>query len=384
MDRLDMSRAYAATASARIATRLVFFVAGFAIACLAPLIPAIKEQLEVNSAQFGGLLFFIGLGSIIAMPVSGLISARRGARVVTILSGLVIVVTLPVLASSGHVALTAASLFVFGGALGSLDVAMNVHGAQIETREARPLMSGFHALFSVGGLCGAGIATMFLSVGLSAALVGAICGAIALVIHLIGAPRFVQQPSAAPVPFALPRGVVLVIAVLSSITFLLEGAVLDWGALLIIERDLAIAQNAGIGFILFSVAMVAARLSGDLIVSRAGERATIITSGLIMVGGIALLLGATAPPAALSGFAVIGLGAGNIVPILFSAAGKQSVMQPALAITSVTTVGYLGLMIGPALVGVAAEATSLATSFALLAILAFLIPAFAGVVTHKR
>lgn len=364
----------AGTAPARLATRLAFLAAGFALACWAPLIPFAKAGVGADEAQFGLLLLCLGAGSVVAMPVTGWVAARFGARPMILLGGFGMVAVLPLLPLAGIAVLLGAALFLFGAALGTLDVAMNVHAAEIETREARPLMSGFHAQFSLGGFAGSGLMTGLLSLGLApfpAALTGALLTLGAVV---VAAPHLMRARGGPPEPFALPRGLVLLLAVIAAIAFLVEGAILDWGALLIIERNLAEAQSAGLGYMLFSVAMVAGRLTGDRMVAALGDVRTLLAGGMVAILGLAVVLVSAWPPLAMSGFVLVGLGAANIVPVVFSLAGRQRRMPAGMAIAAVTTTGYAGILLGPALVGFAAQATSLATAFWLLAVLLAVVP----------
>ena len=368
------------TAPARLATRLSFFAAGFAMACWAPLIPFAKANVGADEAQFGVLLLCLGLGSLIAMPVTGWVAARYGARPMILLGGLGMVLSLPLLALAGQAVLLGGALLLFGAGLGTIDVAMNVHGAEVENIEARPLMSGFHAQFSIGGFAGAGGITALLSMGFSPA-VAAFCGAaVTLAAVAFAGPRLLRARGGEPEPFVLPRGIVLLLAVLSAITFLIEGAVLDWSALLIVERALTSAESAGVGYMIFSIAMVVARLSGDRLKTVLGEFPILIVGGIATTLGIAIVLTAPWPPGAMAGFILIGLGAANLIPILFSIAGRQKVMPPSHAVAAVTVAGYAGILVGPALIGFAAHLTSLPTAFWLLAVLILLVPLTARVV----
>jgi predicted MFS family arabinose efflux permease len=349
---------------AALATRLAFFGAGFCMAAWAPLIPFVKAQLNASEAQLGLLLLCLGIGSLIAMPVTGAISARRGARGMILLGGFGLVVLLPLLMLSQSALALGAALFLFGASLGTIDVAMNVHGAEVERRTARPMMSGFHAMWSVGGIAGAGTMTGFLSLGLSpqiAAFIGALIAGASLV---IAAPRLLRARGDDSAPaFALPRGIVLLIAGLTAIVFLVEGAILDWGALLSVGRGLLPTEQAGIGFMLFSIAMAIGRLAGDRLVARIGSFLTLFAGGLIVVAGITTMLLAPMAALALVGFFLVGLGAANLVPVLFSAAGRQRIMPPALALAAVTTTGYAGILLGPAMIGFVSQATSLTMAF---------------------
>ena len=378
--RIGQSTDHSATNSARLATRLAFFTAGFSLACCAPLFPFFKESVDVDKTQFGVLLLCLGFGSIVAMPVTGVLAARSGARPFILLGGYGLIAMLPLLALSQTPIALGAALFVFGASLGTIDVAMNVHGAEIEAIEDRPLMSNFHAQFSIGGFFGAGLVTLLLSLSipvLACAIMGAI---VALASMLLARSRFLKVSGKDPEPIVVPRGIVLLLAILAAITFLVEGALLDWGALLIIDLELAEPESAGVGYILFSIAMVMARLTGDRIVERCGEYLVLLVGGSIAILGIASILLSTNSVVALLGFVLIGLGAANVVPILFSAAGRQNLMPPGIAIASVTTTGYAGILMGPALIGFISGASTLAVAFWILALLMVTVPISARLV----
>lgn len=368
-----------ATGPARLATRLSFLAAGFAVSCWAPIIPFAKTSIGADEALFGVLLLCLGLGSVIAMPLTGIISARRGARPMILLGGFGMAVTLPFLALSGHAIALGAVLFVFGAALGTLDVAMNVHAAEVERTERRPLMSGFHAQFSIGGFAGAGSMTALLSFGITPVLASFIGAGLTLVTMTLAAPRLLRARGGDPEPFVLPRGIVLLLAVLAAIAFLAEGAILDWGALLLIEREMTEARSAGLGYMLFSLAMVAGRLSGDWTVARLGEGPILVWGGIATMAGLAVVLLGGTQAVTLAGFVLVGLGAANLVPVVFSIAGRQKIMPAGLAIASVTTTGYAGVLLGPAIVGFVASETSLPTAFWVVTLMMVAYPLTAGI-----
>jgi predicted MFS family arabinose efflux permease len=365
---------YAVTAAARLATRLSFFVAGFSMACCAPLFPFFKESVGADKAEFGLLLLCLGLGSIVAMPISGVMAARRGARPMILLGGFGLVALLPMLTLAETPLALGVALAFFGASLGTIDVAMNVHGAAVEAKENRPLMSGFHAQFSIGGVVGAGLMTLLLSFSVPILLCTIVGAAIALVSMLFARTRFLQSVGEVTESFVLPRGIVTYLALIAAICFLIEGAVLDWGALLIIDLELTAAKSAGIGYILFSIAMVVARLTGDHVVSKLGEICVLIAGSLLAIVGLGIVLVSANLYIAALGFVFVGLGAANLVPIIFSMTARQNVMPAGLAIASVTTMGYAGILVGPALIGFVADATSLPDAFWLLAVLMAIIP----------
>ena len=357
---------YNRTAKARLATRLAFFAAGFSMGCCAPFFPFVKENVSADKSQFGLLLLCLGIGAIIAMPITGILSAKRGSKPMVLLGGLSMVILLPILVIVNSPIILALILFLFGAALGTLDVAMNVHGVEVEQIEKRSLMSNFHAQFSIGGLVGAALMTIFLSFGMPLLLSSIIASSITFFAMILTIKRLLIVNSVKQSKFMFPKGVVLLLAIFAAIIFLVEGAVVDWGALLIIDLELTPIKSAGVGYILFSIAMVIARLLGDKIIDIIGEFKVLILGVITTIFGILTILLSTLPLFALCGFMLIGLGVANLVPIFFSAAGRQKIMPAEIAIASVTTTGYAGILLGPVLIGYVAEVTTLSIAFSLL------------------
>lgn len=371
-------------AGSRLATRIAFFVAGFGLACWAPLVPLAKARLEIDEGSLGLLLLCLGAGSVLTMQLTGAFISKLGARPIIVIGGVGQALLLPFLALAPTVPAMAIALFLFGGFLGLIDVSMNVHAVEVEKRGAKPLMSGFHGLFSVGGFVGALLLTAALS-----AQVSPVTGTIAAAALMIGAilfatPRLIDTPQAEEAPLlVVPRGIVALLALLAAITFLTEGAMLDWGALLLTGNGLLPTAQAGIGYGVFAIAMTIGRLTGDAVVARLGDRRTMFWGGLLAIAGYVVLLTAPFASIALLGFLLIGLGASNTVPVLFRQAGAQTVMPAGLAIAAVTTVGYAGVLAGPAGVGFAAQAIGLPGAFWVLTIMLALVPICATAATRR-
>jgi sugar phosphate permease len=354
----------------RLATRLAFLVAGFGVACWAPLVPFAKERLQVDDGALGLLLLCLGLGSIGAMLLAGVINARRGSRPIILAGGFGLAVLLPLLVVAGSPVSLGLTLVAFGAALGSLDVAMNIHAVEVERAAAKPLMSGFHALFSVGGFAGATLITLLISLNI-APIVSTLLASILMAIAMaFAAPRLLRasHPEKAPL-FVAPRGIVLLLAALALVMFLVEAAILDWSALLVTGKGLVSQARGGLGYSIFAIAMTAGRLGGDSVSARVGDRAILFWGGLATIGGLALVLSAPIVSVAMSGFLLIGLGASNIVPVLFRGAGAQRVMPAGYAVAAITTAGYAGNLVGPAAIGFVAKAAGLPVAFWLLAAL---------------
>jgi len=370
----------------RLATRLSFLVAGFGIACWAPLVPFAKLRLGLDDGTLGILLLCIGIGSVAAMMAAGPLSARYGSKPVILAGGAGLALTLPILAVAPTAAALGFTLLIFGAALGALDVAMNVHAVEVEHGADRLLLSGFHAQFSIGGFLGAGLIAMLLSLGADPFASTLVCAVLMLAAMLVAWPRLlpVRSTGKAEVPlFVRPRGVVILVAVLAAVMFLVEGAVLDWSALLITDKSLLARNQAGLGYTLFSAAMTCGRLAGDWVTARIGDRKTLIGGGLIAAAGFVVLLAAPVAAVALAGFMLIGLGASNIVPVFFRRAGSQTIMPPALAVAAITMTGYAGVLLGPALIGYVASLVGLPISFWMLAALVCLVPLTARQATEQ-
>lgn len=350
----------------RLSTRLAFLAAGLAMAAWAPLVPFAKSRLALGEAELGLLLLCLGAGSLVAMPLTGLLTARYGCRLIVLVSGALACVCLPGLAFAPTPALLGATLFAVGGAIGTLDVAMNVQAVIVERESGGSLMSGFHGLFSVGGFIGAGLMALMLWLGMSpTASTVAISVLVALSLAL-AAPHLLPGADGAgregPL-FVVPHGAVIVIGALCFLSFLAEGAILDWSAVLLTAEQGLDASRGGLGYAAFAIAMTAGRLSGDRVVRALGGKRVLLLGGLCGAAGFFLSVLAPTPWLALAGFVLIGLGASNVVPILFTAAGNQHAMPASLAIAAVTTLGYAGILAGPALIGFVAHASSLSLAF---------------------
>jgi MFS family permease len=358
----------------RVATRVAFLASGIAMAAWAPLVPLAKARTGVDEATLGLILLCLGAGSLVAMPLAGLWSARFGTRRVLLVAAVLTCAALPLLATVVAPVALAASVFVFGAGLGAWDVAMNLQAVEVERAAGRAMMSGFHAMFSVGGIVGASGVSLLLATGVDDGLALTLIAA-TLAIAVFASARGLLSTGSADrkTPFAIPHGIVLAIGLLAAFAYLSEGAMLDWSALFLSTvRDVPVV-HAGYGYVAFSIAMTAGRFGGDRIVQRLGSRATLVASALVAALGLAAV--ALVPLAAvdIAAFALVGIGSANIVPILFTSAGRQTAMPAHLAVPAMSTMAYAGLLAGPAAIGFIAHATSLVVAFALLAVLLVLV-----------
>lgn len=336
--------------------RLTFLLSGMSLGAWAPLVPFARDRAGLEEAQLGLLLLCFGLGSMLTMPLAGMLTTRKGCRFVSLIGGALICCMLPLLATLSSLPALAVALAVFGAGLGSIDVAMNVQGLMVERDHGRPMMSGFHGLFSLGGISSALLMTLLLWLGASPLL------AVAVVVALIAGmllwharylvPHGADDPSA---PFARPTTKVVIVGILCFIALLVEGAMLDWSALFLNRMHQIDLSVAGGAYAVFSLAMAAGRFSGDWLRNRFGAVNLLIGGGLLVMVGFAMAILLEPWPLFLLGFALIGLGLSNTFPVYCSVVGAQTKMPAGLAIAVITGIGYCGILLGPALIGFAAH-----------------------------
>ncbi|ENZ0347893.1 MFS transporter [Morganella morganii] len=356
----------------QMATRALFFVAGFASAAWAALVPFAKLNTGVNDGILGLLLLCLGGGALVAMPLTGVLTTRFGCRKVMTVSVVLLSVTLPLLAEINHTGLLALTLIVFGMGIGITDCAMNIQAIIVEKAAPRPMMSGFHGFYSIGGIAGAGAMSGFMLAGMGALQAAAAVMVICLLLLAFSYKGMLDYawPSEGPA-FAVPRGAVLLIGIICFATFLAEGSVLDWSAVFLTEYRNVPESMGGLGFACFAVLMSLGRLTGDKIVAVLGRPQVVLWGALLAAGGLLLSVLSDNWLMALTGYGLIGLGCANVVPVMFSAIGRQTSMPQAVAVPAVTTLGYLGILAGPASVGLIAYRFTLPA--ALLAVVALLL-----------
>lgn len=354
------------------ASRYAFFLAGCGMGAWAPLVPFAKERAQIGEAELGLLLLGLGTGAMCMMPFVARLANRVGCRSTVYLASAFTAIGLVGLATATSYWVLLAFLLLFGAAIATADVNMNLQGSLVERHHGKQMMSGFHGLFSVGNIFSAGTISLLLWLGLNP-----VQSIVILALGLGAALLFFGRHM---LPFAelegapakkKPTKLVLLLGALCFIAFLVEGSMLDWSAVyLTSNRDME-PNIAGIGYAAFSVTMAVGRLSGDWIVSKLGSRAVLLAGSVLAMGGMGLAVGIDHWIVSVLGFVLVGLGISNLVPIFCSKAGHQTAMPVAQALAIINAIGYLGILMGPAAIGFIAHATSL--SFSLLFTSALLI-----------
>jgi predicted MFS family arabinose efflux permease len=359
----------------------VFFFNGALFGLWASRIPAFAERFALSPANLGLLLLCLAAGAIVGFPLAGRTADLRGARNATMLYGALYIVAFLCLPLAPNVWVLAPILALFGMAHGGQDVAMNAWAAEVERHMARPVMSSFHAAFSLGAGIGAGSGFIAINWGASVVLhfwLGGL-GVTAFFALFAFIPWNSVTGTAEHGPlFALPKGPLLMVGIVGLSSAIGEGAMVDWSALILTAAKGVDQAQAALGYTVFSTLMVATRLAGPILVAQLGPaHTTRVSASSAMIGGL-LVLVAPSLAIALIGFAAFGIGYAMIIPLAFSRAANDPDVPAGRAIASVATLTYGGILIGPPLIGFVAEATSLNGSLWLLIALAGVTLSMAG------
>jgi predicted MFS family arabinose efflux permease len=367
--------------AARWAISIVFLLNGSAIGLWAAHVPVVQARAGIDTGTLGLLLLTIAGGALSCMPLSGWLAGRWGTRAVVLASGWLLALTTMLLMNVDGLLPLFLAAYAFGASNGVLDVSMNANASEVETARGIPTMSSFHGFFSLGGLLGAALGGILIGAGLGDGRGALMAGvAIGIVVALCAPFLLRVAVSRHESHFALPRGPALFLGLLGLLCFAVEGALVDWSALLLKERTKADPATAAFGYSAFSIAMAACRFAGDRLVLRFGAMRVMVIGGLGMFCGLMLAVLSTRVVLSACGFALIGLGAANVVPLLFSAAARIPGMSAGGGLATVATLGYAGLLLAPPLIGSVAAHTNIAVALGVLSLSGIVIAANARVV----
>ena len=369
----------------RLSTRFSFFGLGFATAAWAPLIPFAQQRLHFNHADFGLLLLCSGLGAMLAMPATGKIVQRIGCRVPIGFALLLLAVLLPSLSLWTTPLMMAITLFLFGTAAGSLGVALNIQAVVVEKNSLKSLMSGFHGMASLGGLAGVLTITALLALSISSVMSAFAVSLLLVIIVFLSVPYNIKAVENTLLEASskvkksirqrLPQPLIILIGIACFIIFMTEGAAMDWSGIYLTQQYGVNTAFAGLAYTFFAIAMTTGRFTGDYLIRYFGEKKLLTYSAICATLGLALVSIAPYWWLVLVGYTLVGTGCSNIVPIMFSRAGRQTVMPSAVALSCVSTMAYTGILVGPAFIGMVSELIGLSTVFMALSGLLLLIVA---------
>ncbi|UXE65098.1 MAG: MFS transporter [Chryseotalea sp. WA131a] len=357
----------------RIAVKLIFFINGFIHANMASRFPRMQEIFSINDGTLGFVLLSSSVGALLAMPFTGWLIIRNGSRRITIFSVFLYCIFVPLIPVAPNLTALVVLFFIMGLTAGMLDVSMNSQAVMVEQNQGKPIMTSFHAIFSIGMVAGASCGSLFIKlettlfVHLSIIVTLSVMGAAWARYHLIhDKPKEKEVDGPA---FRLPNAAMVSIGVIAFCCMLGEGAMADWSTNYM--KNIAISGDslAPIGLSAFALAMTLGRFFGDSARLKFGDRKLMVICGLISIAGIALMLSFNNPYSVIFGLFIIGIGLSSIVPIAYSIAGNTKDLPPGVGLAMVTTVGYSGFLFGPPIIGLLANWQTLRIALLFVAIL---------------
>lgn len=357
----------------RIAVKTAFFINGFIFANWVSRLPRIQDLYDADDGTIGLVLLASSIGAVGAMPFSGWVIIKNGSRRITLLSAILYCAFVPIIPVAGNLTLLIVLYFFIGIVTGMLDVAMNAQAILVERDYKKPIMTSFHALFSIGMMMGAASASLFTDFGfdlvshLFIVSGAALLAAVWMSRHLV---RDSPDPTNHDGPlFRLPHKSMIALGIITFCCMIGEGSMSDWSVNYMENIANASITLAPLGLSAFATAMTIGRIFGDAMRHRFGDRTLIIGGGLTALTGLAAALIFPSPYVTIAGFFLVGLGLSSIVPIAYSIAGNDKNLAPGVGLAMVTTVGYSGFLIGPPLIGFIADWQDLRFSLGVIAML---------------
>ncbi len=357
----------------RLAVKIIFFLNGFVHANYFSRLPRIQDQFNIDNGLVGLVLLSSSIGALLAMPFTGWLIIRNGSRRITIFSAYFYCSLIPLIPWMPHLWALIILFFLLGISSGMLDVAMNSQAVMVEKELSKPIMTSFHALFSIGMMVGAMGGSLFTKLGAGLFTHFATITGISLItvfiaryymIHDKPAVREVEGPA-----FRLPNAAMVSIGVIAFCSMLGEGAMADWSTNYMENVALANPALAPIGLSAFALAMTIGRLFGDGARIRFGDRRLMVVCGLVATAGLTLAIVFVHPFMVIAGLFIVGIGLSAVVPIAYSIAGHTRDLPSGVGLAMVTTVGYSGFLFGPPIIGFIADWLSLRIALSLVAVL---------------
>ncbi|PJJ60494.1 MFS transporter [Hymenobacter chitinivorans] len=356
----------------RVAVSTLFFLQGLCFASWASRIPSIQQKMSLSEAELGLVLITLPVGLMLSLPLSGWLVATQGSRRMALVGAVLYSSTLVSIGWAQNLYQLVGCLFLYGVTSNLMNISVNTQAVGVEALYQRPIMAAFHGLWSLAGFTGAAIGNFMNARGIEPlghfALIwgGILVGLLACWPYTL---RHDRAAAANQPIFARPDQALLGLGLIAFCSMICEGAMFDWSG--IYFRKVVLAEKAwvGVGYTAFMSTMAGGRFVADWFAHRYGVRAVLQASGLLTAAGLLLAVLLPALPTAIAGFLLVGFGVSSVVPLVYSAAGKASTMSPGVALAAVSTVGFLGFLIGPPLIGLVAGAANLQISFSIIAVM---------------
>jgi MFS family permease len=357
----------------RFAVAAFFFIAGICFASWASRIPDISKALHLSEGSLGAVLFSLPIGSMCSLPLSGWLVAKLGSRKVATLSGLIYPSVLICLGFCNTVPLLITTLFFFGLFGNMMNISVNTQAVGVEALYGRSIMATFHGVWSLAGFSGAAVGTLMIArgfdpnqhfIGIAAVMMG---------LALYTQQYILRSDNSSPDQpiFAKPDANLLKLGLIAFCCMAAEGTMFDWSGIYFQKVVQAPKNLTTLGYAAFMSTMAGGRFLGDRLVTRFGRKKILLGSGSMIATGLLTAVIFPSLVTAIAGFLLVGIGVSSVVPVVYSEAGKSTTMSAGVALAAVSSIGFLGFLIGPPLIGFIAELFSLRTSFAVIALLGF-------------
>lgn len=356
----------------RIAVSIFFFIAGLVVATWASRIPDIKNALHLNEAALGGILFAIPVGQVISLPLSGWLVSKFGSRQLVIAAAIFFPLTLILIGFAATVWQLIIVLFFFGLWANLINIAMNTQAVGVESLYGRSIMASFHGLWSLAGFCGAAVGNFFVAESIPPFIHFMIIALAAIIMVIISyrntLPDDGYKKTSQPI-FVKPDKAVLLLGLIAFCSMICEGTMADWSGVYFQKIIHSPAAYKTLGYVAFAGTMATGRFLGDWLITKFGAKRILQFSGILIASGLSVVILFPYLSSAIAGCLLVGFGASCVVPMVYAMAGKSKTMSPGLALAAVSTISFVGFLIGPPLIGFIAQLAGLRISFSVIALL---------------
>ncbi len=359
----------------RIAVSTFYFIRGIVFASWASRIPDIQQRLGLSEAGLGGVLFALPVGQLLATMLSGYLVNRFGSRVTLSVGALLYPAGLVLLGGVTTLPQLFAALVLFGIFGNLCNISVNTQGVGVERLYRRSIMASFHGLWSLAGFTGGVIGALMVAANVSPSWHFVCIALLALVLLLLArrsvVPRDARHEAASGKKggFVKPDAFILTLGLIAFACMICEGTMFDWSSIYFAKIVQAPKALTRLGYIAFMSTMAGGRFVSDYFVTRFGSRTVLQLSGIMIVAGMLLAVALPDILPATLGFLLVGFGTSSVVPLVYSLAGKSRKIAPGMALALVSTIGFLGFLLGPPIIGFIAGLSSLRASFAVIALL---------------
>jgi MFS family permease len=369
----------------RFAVACFFFIAGICFASWASRIPDISKSLSLGEAALGAVLLALPVGSMCSLPLSGWLVAKLGSKKVATISAIVYPIILCSLGYCNTIASLIVCLFFFGLFGNMMNISVNTQAVGVEAIYKRAIMATFHGVWSLAGFTGAAVGTFLIAKNINPLQHFIIVAGVMIALGLYMQQHMLPKDNGAanqPI-FARPDNNLLKLGLIAFCCMAAEGTMFDWSGIYF-QKIVEVPKNlTTLGYAAFMSTMAGGRFLGDNLVTKFGRKPILQASGIVIATGLltAVLFPFIIP--ATIGFLLVGIGVSSVVPIVYSQAGKSTTMNAGVALAAVSSIGFLGFLIGPPLIGFIAELLGLQWSFGLIALLGLGTTVLARVTSFK-